>query len=97
VFKNGTVNVKVIEKRNNVKMMQTSTKSASDASGQSYVVNSPKNQVKIFKKSGAQIGIYRAEGMKTPMAVETIGLYFWIADTGNNRILLLKAPRQLEP
>jgi DNA-binding beta-propeller fold protein YncE len=97
VFKNDTVNVKVIEKRNNVKMMQTSTKSASDASGQSYVVNSPKNQIKIFKKSGALIGIYRAEGMKTPMAVETIGLYFWKADTGNNRILLLKAPRQLEP
>jgi DNA-binding beta-propeller fold protein YncE len=97
VFKNGTVNVKMIEQRNNVKTMQTSTKPTANASGQSYVVNSPKNQIEIFNKSGAQIGIYRAEGMKTPMAVETIGLYFWIADTGNNRILLLKAPRQLEP
>ena len=97
VFKNGTVNVKMIEQRNNVKTMQTSTKPTADASGQSYVVNSPKNQIEIFNKSGAQIGIYRAEGIKNPMAVETVGRYFWIADTGNNRILLLKAPRQLEP
>ena len=97
VFKNGTVNVKMIEQRNNVKTMQTSTKSAADTSGQSYVVNNPKNQIEIFNESGAQIGIYRAEGIKNPMAVETVGRYFWIADTGNNRILLLKAPRQLEP
>jgi hypothetical protein len=31
-----------------------------------------------------------------PMAVETVGRYFWIADTGNNRILLLKAPLPLK-
>lgn len=96
VHRNGTVNVKMIKHQSNLKAIQSSHKSAVDETGQLYVVNNSKNQIEIFAKSGALIGIYRAGGIKNPMAVETVGRYFWIADTGNNRILLLRAPRPLE-
>jgi hypothetical protein len=77
--------------------MQVNTQSVIDKSGQNYIADTAKNQIKIFSKSGTQIGVYKAEGIKNPMAVETVGRYFWVADTGNDRILLLKAPQQLEP
>jgi len=97
VLRNGTVNVKMIEHQSNLKSPQATTKSAVDEMGQRYLVDRVKSQIQIFNKSGTRISIYKADGIKDPMAVETVGRYFWVADTGNNRILLLSAPRPQEP
>ena len=87
----------MIENRDNLKSAQTTTKSAVDKMGLRYIVDSEKNQIKIFNKSDTQIGIYKAKGLNNPMAIETIGRYFWITDTGNNRVLLFRAPHHQEP
>jgi len=93
MHRNGTVNVQKIKHRSELETMQVTSKSTVDEIGQNYIVNSAKSQIEIFNNSGDQIGIYRGEGIKNPMSVETVGSYFWVADTGNNRILLFKAPR----
>ena len=96
VHRNGTIHVEMIEHQIKPKAMQDNTQAAIDTSGQNYIADTKKNQINIFSKSGTQIGIYQAEWIKSPMAVKTVGRYFWVADTGYDRILLLKAPQQLK-
>ena len=95
VYRDGSANVKRVGSRSISTVIDLKPKFAVDQTGQRYLANSVKNQVEIFDKSGTQISIYGADSLKAPMAVETVGRYFWIADTGNDRILLLKAPRPL--
>ena len=96
VFRDGSANVKKVGSRSISAAINVKSKFSVDQTGQRYVANSVKNQVEIFDKSGTQISTYGTDSLKTPMAVETVGRYFWIADTGNNRILLLKAPLPLK-
>ena len=96
VFRDGSANVKKVGSRRISAEKNVKSKFSVNQTGQRYVANSRKNQVEIFDKSGTQISTYGTNSLKTPMAVETVGRYFWIADTGNNRILLLKAPIPLK-
>lgn len=93
VFRDGSPNVKKLgeEKADPAQMKQPGT--ATDSNGQSYRADTINNQIEIFDESDTRISIYGATVLKAPRAIETVGRYFWVADTGNNRILLLKAPR----
>lgn len=93
VFRDGSANVKKISTGRGTPRSQDTPDTARDTSGQNYRVDADKNRITIFDKDQNQISQYANAGLNAPNAVETVGRYFWIADTGNNRILLLKAPR----
>lgn len=93
VYRDGSSNVKQIGVSQLSGGQSVGPYSATDKEGQTYVINEDEHQVVIFDKHRTRIGTYGGSQLKTPGAVETVGRYFWIADTGNNRILLLKAPR----
>ena len=73
VHRNGTIHVEMIEQRIKPEMIQVNTQKAIVTSGQNYIANTAKNQINIFSKSEIQIGVYQAEGIKSSMAVETVG------------------------
>lgn len=106
VYRDGDPNVKHIETQPFVASQHPAADptTAHDESGQNYLVKTETHQIEIYDKNQNQIAIHgsgnKANGpndLNTPTAVETVGRYFWIADSGNNRILLLKAPRPSNP
>lgn len=96
VFRDGSANAKHLGTTSLSSGQAKGPYSATDADGQSYVIDGAKHRVIILDKDGNRIGIYGDDQLKSPGSVETVGRYFWIADTGNNRILLLKAPRPID-
>ncbi len=93
VYRDGSPNVKKLTSQMTPTAALARPGTATDPSGQSYEVDGEGNQILIFDRNRKPIGSYGAGVLQKPKAVETVGRYFWIADTGNNRILLLKAPR----
>ncbi len=106
VYRDGDPNVKHLETQSFVASQHPAVDptTAHDETGQNYFVNQETHQIEIYDKNQNQIAIHgsgnKASGpndLNRPTAVETVGRYFWIADSGNNRILLLKAPRPSKP
>ncbi|NQW01186.1 MAG: beta-propeller fold lactonase family protein [Rhodospirillales bacterium] len=92
VYRDGSANVKQLEVRPATITPPPEPPSITDANGLRYVIEMDENRIMIFDEDRNQISAYGADHLNAPNAVETVGRYFWIADTGNNRILLLKAP-----
>ena len=97
VFRDGSANVKKLGEKSAEADQTSRPELAKDSTGQFYRAAPDANQIEIFDKKNKRIGLYGAGELSSPSAVETVGRYFWIADTGNNRILLLKAPRSQGP
>lgn len=96
VFRDGSANIKKLGEQTVTSASLQNPGYARDLNGQRYQIDTGTNQVEISDKDNNLINLYGAEVLNEPRAVETVGRYFWIADTGNNRILLLKAPRPKE-
>ncbi len=93
VFRDGSANVKKLEVDTVKPQPNSPPETATDPDGQTYRISENGDHVIISDKDNNPITRYGSGILESPQALETVGRYFWIVDSGNNRILLLKAPR----